>query len=56
MLLPAFPDDLICMLAGLTNMRVKKFLLILLLAKIPAIAMYSLLWFFAEDQFWRLLA
>ena len=56
MLFPAFPDDLICMLAGLTKMESKKFLLILLLAKIPAIALYSLVWASAEDSFWRLFA
>ena len=54
MLFPAFPDDLICMLAGLTKMENKKFLLILLLAKIPTIALYSLVWATAEDSFWRL--
>ena len=56
MLFPAFPDDLICMLAGLTKMESKKFLLILLLAKIPAIALYSLVRASAEDSFWRLFA
>ena len=54
MLFPAIPDDLICMLAGLTKMENKKFLLILLLAKIPTIALYSLVWATAVDSFWRL--
>lgn len=54
MLFPAFPDDLICMLAGLTKMKPRQFLSILLLSKIPSIALYSVIWVFAEDLFWRL--
>lgn len=40
-LLPFFPDDALCLIAGLTDMGWKRFLLILLL-KIPSIAAYSL--------------
>ena len=55
MLFPAFPDDLICMLAGLTEMKPRRFCVILFLAKIPSIAMYSAVWVFAEDLFWKLI-
>ena len=40
-LLPFFPDDALCLIAGLTKMRWPRFLLILLL-KAPTIAAYSL--------------
>lgn len=40
-LLPFFPDDALCMIAGLTRMGWKRFLLILLL-KAPSVAAYSL--------------
>lgn len=41
-LFPFAPDDLLCFLAGLTRMRLKKFSLIILLCKPPSIALYSL--------------
>ena len=40
--LPAFPDDFLCMLAGLTHMRKRQFLSILFLAKPASIALYSI--------------
>lgn len=40
--LPGFPDDFLCMLAGLTHMTKRQFLLILLLAKPASIALYSI--------------
>ena len=40
-LLPFFPDDALCLVAGLTQLRWKAFLLILLL-KLPSVAAYSL--------------
>lgn len=40
-LLPFFPDDALCLVAGLTRMRWSGFLLILLL-KLPSVACYSL--------------
>lgn len=39
-LLPFFPDDALCMIAGLSDMSWRTFLLILLL-KLPSIAVYS---------------
>ncbi|MBR5391136.1 MAG: TVP38/TMEM64 family protein [Clostridia bacterium] len=42
-LLPFFPDDALCLIAGLTEMSWKRFLLILLL-KLPTIAAYSILY------------
>jgi len=41
-LAPVAPDDLLCFLAGLTKMRLKRFTAIILLCKPPAIAIYSL--------------
>ena len=40
--LPVAPDDFLCYLAGTTNMDWKQFVLIILLGKPFAIAMYSL--------------
>lgn len=40
-LLPFFPDDFLCMLAGLTHMSLRQFCLILLLGKPLTVAMYS---------------
>lgn len=42
MLLPGFPDDFICMLAGLSDMPFSFFLLHLLWTKVPSILLYSL--------------
>lgn len=42
-LLPFFPDDALCLIAGLTPMSRRTFLLILLL-KLPTVAAYSLLY------------
>lgn len=39
---PCAPDDLLCMLAGLTRMSFKKFTTIILLGKPASIAMYSI--------------
>ncbi|MGF2127444.1 TVP38/TMEM64 family protein [Enterococcus casseliflavus] len=40
--LPVAPDDALCLMAGLTNMTVKKFALIILLAKPASIFLYSM--------------
>ncbi|MDT2987269.1 VTT domain-containing protein [Enterococcus casseliflavus] len=40
--LPVAPDDALCLMAGLTNMTVKKFTLIILLAKPASIFLYSM--------------
>lgn len=39
---PVAPDDILCFLAGLTKMTLKKFSAIILLCKPPAIVVYSL--------------
>lgn len=41
-LAPVAPDDILCFIAGLTKMSLKKFSIIILLCKPPAIAAYSL--------------
>lgn len=41
-LFPLAPDDMLCFLAGLTKMKLKKFSAIILLCKPPSIALYSL--------------
>ena len=41
-LLPFSPDDLLCMMAGLTNMSFRKFAMIILLCKPATILLYSL--------------
>lgn len=41
-LFPVAPDDVLCFLSGLTKMSFKKFSVIILLCKPPAIAIYSL--------------
>lgn len=41
-LFPVAPDDILCFLAGLTKMSLKKFSVIIFLCKPPAIAIYSL--------------
>lgn len=41
-LIPVVPDDLLCYIAGLTKMKLKRFSAIILLCKPPSIAMYSL--------------
>ncbi|KAF1297459.1 hypothetical protein BAU15_07020 [Enterococcus sp. JM4C] len=40
--LPVAPDDALCLMAGLTNISVKKYALIILLAKPASIFLYSL--------------
>ena len=40
--LPFAPDDLLCFLAGLTEMSYKKFITIILLGKLPVIIGYSI--------------
>ncbi|NCE16512.1 TVP38/TMEM64 family protein [Enterococcus gallinarum] len=40
--LPVAPDDVLCLMAGLTNISVKKFTLIILLAKPLSIFLYSM--------------
>ena len=42
-LLPLFPDDALCLVAGLSDMTWKRFLLLLLL-KIPTVAVYSIVY------------
>lgn len=41
-LFPVAPDDLLCYLAGLTKMKLRKFMIIILLGKPVPIAIYSL--------------
>lgn len=41
-LLPFAPDDALCMLAGISKISTRDFLLILIFAKIPMILLYSL--------------
>ena len=41
-LFPLAPDDILCYVAGMTKMKLKKFSLIIFLCKPPAIALYSL--------------
>ena len=41
-LFPGAPDDLLCLIAGLTPMSLKKFILILLLPKPFSLAIYSI--------------
>lgn len=41
--LPVAPDDALCLMAGLTNISVKKFTMIILLAKPLSIFLYSML-------------
>jgi uncharacterized membrane protein YdjX (TVP38/TMEM64 family) len=48
-LLPAFPDDAICFLAGLSELRARRFLLLLVVGRVPSFAAVSL----AGDQFAR---
>lgn len=40
-LLPGFPDDLLCMIAGLTHMSTKKFMMINILCKPAGLILYS---------------
>ena len=42
-LLPFFPDDALCLIAGLSAMTWRRFLTLLLL-KLPSIALYSLIY------------
>ena len=42
MLLPLFPDDFLCYFTGLTNMKPKKFILIILLGKPWCLLAYSI--------------
>lgn len=48
-LLPFFPDDTLCLLAGLTNMRADLFTVILLAGKPPIIALYSVAALYADS-------
>lgn len=41
-LLPGFPDDLLCYIAGISNVKLKKFLTILLIGKTFSLLTYSL--------------
>jgi uncharacterized membrane protein YdjX (TVP38/TMEM64 family) len=41
-LLPGAPDDLLCMLAGISGMKLNKFLIILILCKPGALFLYSI--------------
>ena len=40
-LLPGFPDDLLCMIAGLTDMSTRKFMMINILCKPAGLILYS---------------
>lgn len=40
--LPGAPDDFLCMLAGITKMRLRKFIIILILCKPGALFIYSM--------------
>ncbi|MNC78019.1 SNARE associated Golgi protein [compost metagenome] len=40
-LLPGAPDDFLCMLAGASGMKLKKFMIILILCKPGALFLYS---------------
>ena len=51
---PAAPDDLLCFLAGVTRMRFRKFLMVILLGKPLSIAIYSLGLTVIFDQILRL--
>ncbi len=44
-ILPGFPDDVLCMLAGLTDMKIMKFALILLIGRPASLIFYSALGF-----------
>lgn len=41
-LFPFFPDDLLCYIAGLSNMKTKKFILIIILGKPLSLLFYSI--------------
>ena len=41
-LLPFFPDDLLCYIAGLSNIKTKKFILIIILGKPLSLLFYSI--------------
>ncbi len=42
MILPGMPDDIICMIAGLSKMKARTFILTLLWTKVPTIILYTL--------------
>lgn len=42
-LLPGFPDDIVCYIAGLTNLSVKKLMVIILLGRFPTIVLTNYL-------------
>lgn len=42
-LLPGFPDDIVCYIAGLTNLSIKKLMVIILLGRFPTIALTNYL-------------
>jgi len=42
---PGFPDDILCMITGLSSISFKRFLLIILTCKPLQIAIYSLFWY-----------
>lgn len=48
-LISFMPDDFLCMVAGISSMSFKKFCLIILIAKIPSILLYSLAVMFGSD-------
>lgn len=52
---PIAPDDLLCMIAGLTKMSIQKFITIILLGKPASIALYSLTLIYAGDWVSKLL-
>lgn len=52
---PFAPDDLLCYLAGMSNMSFKKFITIIILGKPLAVAFYSLLLTFGFHNFLKLM-
>lgn len=52
---PVAPDDALCLMAGLTNISVKKFTLIILLAKPMSIFLYSMALIYGGNIFTSLL-
>lgn len=42
-LLPGFPDDIVCYIAGLTNLSIKKLMVIILLGRFPTIVLTNYL-------------
>ncbi|MBD9750678.1 TVP38/TMEM64 family protein [Enterococcus faecium] len=52
--LPVAPDDALCLMAGLTNMSVKRYTLIILIAKPLSIFLYSMALIYGGQYLYRL--